>query len=65
LFELVAQGVLPPVFGETDDPHRRVPIVTEASKFLIAVASDPNRNNAYVMIHDGPHGDWTARAINL
>lgn len=65
LFELAAEGVLPSAFGESDDPQRRVPIVTAACKFLIAVAGDPNRNNAYVMSHDGPHGDWTARAIKL
>ena len=63
LFELATEGLIPPVFGESNDPQRLVPIVTEASKFLIAVAGDPNRNNAYVMSNDGPHGDWTAKAV--
>ena len=64
LFELATEGLIPPVFGESDDPRRLVPIVTEASKFLIAVTGDPNRNNAYVMSNDGPHGDWTAKAVD-
>ena len=52
------------MFAESDDPERLVPIVSDASKFLIAVAGDPNRANAFVMSHDGPHGDWTARQID-
>ena len=64
LTDLVAEGLVPEVFAESNDPDRLVPIVTEPSKFLIAVAGDPNRANAYVMSHDGPHGDWTARQID-
>ncbi len=64
LTDLVAEGIVPAVFAESDDPDRMVPIVSDASKFLIAVAGDPNRANAYVMSHDGPHGDWTARQID-
>ena len=65
LFELAKAGTIPPVFGESDDPGRLVPIVTEPSKFILAVAGDPNRNNAYVMSNDGPHGDWTAKAVRV
>lgn len=64
LVDLAAEGLVPPVFGESDDPGRLVPIVTDPSKFLIAVAGDPNRTNAYVMSHDGPHGDWTAKPVD-
>jgi hypothetical protein len=64
LFELAAAGLVPPVFGESDDPNRLVPIVTAASKFVVAVAGDPNRNSAYVMSNDGPHGDWTAKSFD-
>ena len=64
LAELAAEGHLPPTFGESDDPERLVPIVTEPSKFVIAVAGDPNRTNAYVMSNDGPHGDYTAKRID-
>jgi hypothetical protein len=64
LIDLAAGGLVPPVFGESDDPNRLVPIVTDATKIMIAVAGDPNRTNAYVMSHDGPHGDWTAKRID-
>ncbi|MFW2380163.1 MAG: UGSC family (seleno)protein, partial [Acidimicrobiales bacterium] len=64
LLELAAAGHVPPVFAESDDPDRPVPIVTEASKFVIAVAGDPNRTNAYALSNDGPHGDYTARQID-
>ena len=64
LVDLAAEGLVPPVFGESDDPDRLVPIVTSPDRFLIAVAGDPNRTNAYAMSHDGPHGDWTAARID-
>jgi hypothetical protein len=64
LIDLAAEGLVPSVFGESDDPNRLVPIVTDATKIMIAVAGDPNRTNAYVMSHDGPHGDWTAKRID-
>ena len=64
LTDLVAQGELPAVFAESDDPQRLVPIVTEPGKFVIAVAGDPNRTNAYTMSNDGTHGNWTANRID-
>jgi len=64
LTDLVAEGLLPPVYAESDDPDRLVPVATDPSKFMVAVAGDPNRANAFVMSHDGPHGDWTARQID-
>lgn len=64
LADLAADSHVPAEFAESEDPERLVPIVTEASKFVIAVAGDPNRANAYVMSNDGPHGDYTARWID-
>ena len=64
LLDLAATGHVPAVFAESDDPDRLVPIVTEPTKFVIAVAGDPNRTNAYVMSNDGPHGDYTAKLID-
>ncbi len=61
---LVANGFLPPVFAEADDPERLVPIVTRPDRFVIAVAGDPNRTNAFVFSNDGPHGWYTARRID-
>lgn len=64
LTDLVDQGQLPAVFAETDDPDRLVPIVTEPARFVIAVAGDPNRTNAYALSNDGPHGDYTAKRVD-
>ncbi len=64
LLDLAAAALVPPVFAESDDPERLVPIVTEPGKLLIAVAGDPNRANAFVLSHDGPHGDWTSKPID-
>ena len=64
LVDVVARGELPAAFADSDDPDRLVPIVTEPSKLVIAVAGDPNRTNAYVFSNDGPHGDWTAAPVD-
>jgi hypothetical protein len=64
LVDLVDEGAVPPVFAESSDPDRLVPIVTAPEKLLIAVTGDPNRTNAYVMSHDGTHGDWTSKPID-
>jgi hypothetical protein len=64
LTELAAAGLVPPVFAEGDDPDRLVPVVDDPSKILIAVTGDPNRASAFAMSHDGPHGDWTATAVD-
>ncbi|NNE95223.1 MAG: hypothetical protein HKN24_04270 [Acidimicrobiales bacterium] len=64
LSELAAEGHVPAVFAESDDPDRLVPIVPSPSRFLIAVAGDPNRTNAYALSNDGPHGYYTAKRID-
>lgn len=64
LTDLVAEGLLPAVFAESDDPERLVPIVTRPPRLMIAVAGDPNRANAYALSNDGPHGWWTSRQID-
>ena len=65
LVELVAEGELPGVFAESDDPARLVPVVTSPRRILIAVAGDPNRTNAYAFSNDGPHGWWTNKSIDF
>lgn len=64
LVDLVAEGLIPAVYAESNDPDRLVPVASDPSKFMIAVAGDPNRANAFAMSHDGPHGDWCARQID-
>lgn len=65
LIDLVAEGLLPSVFAESDDPGRMVPVVTKPERLLITVAGDSNRTNAYALSNDGPHGWWTTKEINL
>ena len=65
LVELASAGLIPAVFAESDDPDRLVPITTSPAHIVVAVAGDPTRANAYVMSHDGPHGDWTTREIDV
>ena len=64
LVALAADGAVPPVFAESADPARLVPIVTRPERIMVAVAGDPNRTNAYAFSNDGPHGWWTSRAID-
>ncbi len=64
LVDLAATGIVPPVFAESDDPNRLVPIVDHPRRIRIAVAGDPNRANAFVMSNDGAHGWWTTQPVD-
>ena len=64
LTDMAASGDVPADFALSNDPDRLVPIVTAPDKILIAVAGDPNRANAFVFSNDGPHGQWTAKAVD-
>jgi len=64
LVDLAEAGLVPPVFAESADPARLVPIVTSPDHFVVAVAGDPNRANAYVMSNDGQHGWWTTASVD-
>jgi hypothetical protein len=58
-------GRLPPVFAESDDPNRMVPIVFEPDDFMVLVSGDPMRTNAHVFAHNGYLGFPVARKIEL
>jgi len=58
-------GKLPPVFAESDDPERLVPIVVHPDDFMVLVSGDPLRTNAYAFAHNGYLGFPTAKKINL
>ncbi len=58
-------GKLPPVFAESDDPDRLVPIVFTPDDFMILVSGDPLRTNAYAFAHNGYLGFPTAKKIAL
>ncbi len=58
-------GRIPQVFHESDDPDRMVPIVWKPEDFMIAVAGDPLRNNAYVFAHNAFLGYPVGKKIQL
>jgi hypothetical protein len=60
-----ALGKIPKVFTESDDPERRVPIVFKPEDFMVVVAGDMLRTNAYVFAHNGILGYPTAKKIEL
>mgnify|MGYP003347323845 CR=1 FL=1 len=63
--ERVAKGDMPKLFHESDDPDRKVPIVWDPKDFMVVVAGDPWRNNAYVMAHNAFMGYPTGKQIRL
>ncbi|MEM7252067.1 MAG: UGSC family (seleno)protein [Pseudomonadota bacterium] len=65
LVDLVNLGKAPEVFAESDDPQRLVPIVASPDDFMIAVAGDPLRTNAYAFAHNGILGFPTSKKIEL
>ena len=46
---LVQGRAVPPVFAESEDPERIVPIVCRAEDLMVAVSGDPLRTNAYCL----------------
>ncbi len=65
LYDLAQAGKAAPIFGESADPARLVPIVNDANHFMIAVTGDPLRTNAYAFSHNGRLGFPTAKRIDL
>ena len=65
LRDLVARGRAAPIFAESDDPDRLVPVVARAKDIMIAVSGDPLRTNAYVFAHNGILGFPTTKAVRL
>lgn len=64
LAELVADGVADPVY-DGDDPDRLVPIAARPEHFMIVVAGDPVRSNAYAFGHNGMHGFPTTKVVRV
>jgi len=65
LAEEVSSGQLPEVFHASDDPQRMVPLVWKPEDYMIAVAGDPERNNAHIFAHQGVLGYPTTKRIHL
>ena len=65
LYDLVALGKAPKIFGASRDPERLVPIVLRPEDFTIAVSGDPLRTNCYFLSHNGVLGFPTAKPVRL
>lgn len=65
LVEMVEAGKAPPVFAESSDPERMVPLVCDPDDLLVAVTGDPLRTNAYVFSHNGMLGYPVAKRVEL
>lgn len=63
LADLVAAGKAAPIFAESEDPKRLVPIVESPDEILLVVSGDPLRSNAYAFASNGMHGFPTSRRI--
>jgi hypothetical protein len=62
---LAKDGLIPPVFAQSEDPERLVPIVCRAEDLMVAVSGDPLRTNAYAFAHNGILGFPTTKPIRL
>jgi len=65
LKDLVRRGRAAPIFAQSDDPERLVPVVEKAEDIMIAVSGDPLRTNAYVFAHNGILGFPVTKPIRL
>ncbi|HEX3177257.1 MAG TPA: UGSC family (seleno)protein [Methylomirabilota bacterium] len=65
LRDLVARRRAAPVYAESSDPERLVPVVARPEDIMIAVSGDPLRTNAYVFSHNGILGFPTTKPIRL
>ena len=64
LKEAVAQGHLPKLFTESEDPNRMVPLLCRPDDYMIAVTGDLLRTNAYVFAHNGMLGYPVGKRIS-
>ena len=64
LNEMVERGMADPIYAG-DDPERLVPIAVKPEDFMVVVAGDPLRSNAYAFAHNGMHGFPTTRQVRL
>ncbi|HUT51410.1 MAG TPA: UGSC family (seleno)protein [Alphaproteobacteria bacterium] len=65
LRRLVEAGQAEPLFAESDDPDRLVPIAVRPEDILLVVSGDPLRSNAYAFASNGMHGFPTSKRIRL
>jgi hypothetical protein len=65
LKDLVARGVMPVKYHESDDPHRLVPVFVKPEWIGIVVAGDPGRNQSKGYVQNHKHGRPVTKRIRL
>ena len=65
LTDAAKKGEVPPVFHESDDPERLVPLVWKPEDYMVAVTGDLTRNNAYAFAHNGDLGYTVGKKVKL
>ena len=65
LHESVRLGRLPPVFAQSRDPDRRVPVVHHPGEINIVVTGSPDRNRSFIAAQFGHQGLRVSRRIAL
>ncbi len=64
LNEMVESGMADPIYAG-EDPDRLVPIAVRPGDFMVVVAGDPLRSNAYAFAHNGMHGYPTTKRVRM
>ena len=63
LAESVRLGRLPPVFAQSTDPDRRVPVVHRPEEINIVVTGSPDRNRSFIAAQFGHQGFRVSKTI--
>jgi hypothetical protein len=59
----VADGSAPPRWAQSDDPHRRVPVLLRSEWTNIVVAGDPGRNQSRFYVNNHEQGFPVSQAV--
>ncbi len=65
VYESAMAGHLPPMYRESEDPDRMVPIVWAPEDFMITVSGDPHRDNCFIVGQNGFIGYPVSKKITL
>lgn len=65
MYEKVKQGLLPPEYGESEDPQRLVKPFPKPKSLQIVVSGDPARNQSKAFVNNGYIGIPTSKEIVL
>lgn len=63
--ELVERGAAPPLYAESDDPARLVPVLRAAEWVRIVVGGDPNRNQCRIYVNNHEQGAPISRRVTF